>query len=113
VVLDEKGGVISERLGLDVELDKVVEPLAHGGAGPLTIRLRAAENCKSHQITSAILRATRVSIAHLGDHTARFSIAPVAAMRDQRTADPAENGDRPWFGFSCDTIALTRVRLVE
>ena len=49
VVLDEKGGAIAKRFRLHVELDKLVEPLAQGGAGPLAVRLRAAENCELHQ----------------------------------------------------------------
>src|SRR5262249_43311787 len=49
VVLDEEGGPKAERLGLHAELDEVVKAVARGGAGPLAVRLRAAEHREAHR----------------------------------------------------------------
>src|SRR5262249_11835255 len=52
VVLDEERADEAERLGFDVELDKIPEPGAAVGVGTATLGLGAAEDSKSHAMTS-------------------------------------------------------------
>src|SRR5262249_53536510 len=48
VMLDQERAVIAERFRLDVEIDEVMKPLAHAGAGMQTAGLRGTKNSKTH-----------------------------------------------------------------
>jgi hypothetical protein len=48
MVLDQKRAVIPQRLGLDVEVDEIMEALSHGRAGTRAVGLGATKNSKSH-----------------------------------------------------------------
>ena len=47
-MLDQERAVIAERFGFDVEIDEVMEALAHGGAGTRAAGLRRAEKSEPH-----------------------------------------------------------------
>src|SRR6266852_2087900 len=50
VVLDEKGAVVAERLGLDIVLDELAETLAAVDLGAAAPGLRTAKKSKPHRL---------------------------------------------------------------
>src|SRR4051812_19479384 len=52
MVLDHEGRVITQRLGLDVVFDVVLEALAAVEVGAAALRLRAAEQSEFHSLAS-------------------------------------------------------------
>jgi hypothetical protein len=49
-MLDQESAVIAERLGFDIVVDEVAEPLAAVGVGTAAPRLCAAEQSKTHRL---------------------------------------------------------------
>src|SRR5271166_6992824 len=47
-MLDQEGTVIAERFRFDVEIDEIMKPLAHWGAGKRAAGLRRTKNSKPH-----------------------------------------------------------------
>ena len=83
VMLHEEGAVEAEGLGLDVELNEVVEALAHGGAGRAA-RLSPAEDAEPHQ--GAFRRAVDAS-----PHPQPAALLEVQAKRLWRNSPRFEN----------------------
>jgi hypothetical protein len=57
MMLNQKCAVITERLGFDIVLDKIAEPLARIGVGTGAARLGAAEQSKFHLLSSGLVIA--------------------------------------------------------
>src|SRR5262249_1578377 len=73
MVLDQKGGVIAQRFGFDVEIDEVMKALAHRSAGTAA-SLDPAENAESHAARS--LRGRRPAARLRGKSTASAGTGP-------------------------------------
>ena len=81
VMLDHERGVVAERLGLDVVLDEVAEPLRRVEVRAATLRLRRAEQSEFH--------ATSVSWPGIWSRPLKFLLATAARRKARRRASSA------------------------